>query len=200
MGKAISVMSRPLRDFNLESRAHKVISKEKPTAAPKYKSDELTYERMMKENPSAFQESLAKDTGLDKHLKDVYVTSHDPLPQPPAASSSAERPLPLDRTAVPESEFGFREPSKVPYGRVTLRNALKFIGRHQTKPIEYPISRIAEEYKLSEETVQNIVKYFKIYEVYIPTEHKVKAKFAGPVVTRKQVFTHKKKELPEGKD
>lgn len=48
--------------------------------------------------------------------------------------------------------------------------------------------------------LENIVKYFKIYEVYIPTEHKVKAKFAGPLVTRKQVFTHKKKELPEGKD
>lgn len=48
MGKAISIMSRPLRDFNLESRAHKVISKEKPTAAPKHKSDELTYERIIK--------------------------------------------------------------------------------------------------------------------------------------------------------
>lgn len=48
MGKVFSIASKPFREFNIESRAHKVISKGKPTPAPKYKSDELDYERILK--------------------------------------------------------------------------------------------------------------------------------------------------------
>lgn len=48
MGKVLSIITKPIRDFNIESRAHAVISKEKPTVAPKHKSDQITYERIMK--------------------------------------------------------------------------------------------------------------------------------------------------------
>jgi NADH dehydrogenase [ubiquinone] 1 alpha subcomplex assembly factor 4 len=48
MGKVLSLMGRPLRNYNIENRAHKIISKEKPTPAPKHKSDQIDYERMMK--------------------------------------------------------------------------------------------------------------------------------------------------------
>lgn len=38
MGKTASRMSRPLKNWNVENRAHKVISKEKPSVAPSYES------------------------------------------------------------------------------------------------------------------------------------------------------------------
>lgn len=47
MGKAMSVVSKPLRDFNLESRAHKVIS-QKPKLAPKYERDFTELEKLKK--------------------------------------------------------------------------------------------------------------------------------------------------------
>lgn len=47
MGKVMSVIGRPFRNFNIESRAHKIISKDKPTPAPKHKTDQINYERIM---------------------------------------------------------------------------------------------------------------------------------------------------------
>jgi NADH dehydrogenase [ubiquinone] 1 alpha subcomplex assembly factor 4 len=38
MGKVLSVIKRKVNRFNVENRAHRVISKDKPTPAPKYPS------------------------------------------------------------------------------------------------------------------------------------------------------------------
>lgn len=38
MGKVLSVIQRKVNRFNVENRAHRVISKDKPTPAPKYPS------------------------------------------------------------------------------------------------------------------------------------------------------------------
>jgi NADH dehydrogenase [ubiquinone] 1 alpha subcomplex assembly factor 4 len=38
MGKILSVIQRKVNRFNVENRAHRVISKDKPTAAPKHAS------------------------------------------------------------------------------------------------------------------------------------------------------------------
>lgn len=43
----MSLMTKPLRSFNVESRAFKEISKEKPTPAPRYKSDEQDIHKIM---------------------------------------------------------------------------------------------------------------------------------------------------------
>lgn len=52
MGKAMSALVstavRPLRDYNVEQRAHKVISQSKPKAAPKYESNEKELARILK--------------------------------------------------------------------------------------------------------------------------------------------------------
>lgn len=48
MGKAISTLSKPIREFNIESRAHKVISKDKPNRAPLPKASEIAYEEYKK--------------------------------------------------------------------------------------------------------------------------------------------------------
>lgn len=38
MGKVYSIITKPIRTFNIENRAHKVITKEKPVPAPQYPS------------------------------------------------------------------------------------------------------------------------------------------------------------------
>lgn len=48
MGKALSTVRNPLRNFNIEERAHKAISRDKPIAAPKFAADVAEYERVLK--------------------------------------------------------------------------------------------------------------------------------------------------------
>lgn len=64
-----------------------------------------------------------------------------------------DRPLPTCRSIVEEFEYGHKEPENVPFGKITLKNAMYFIGQHQMDPKKYNSVNIAEKYKLSEETV-----------------------------------------------
>lgn len=95
MGRAISKIKHPFRDFNLESRAHKIISQPTPKLAPKHAKDEIQLKKIregrheqklacfswlifiISEFPEAFEESLKKNEALDHHLKNVFVVSHD---------------------------------------------------------------------------------------------------------------------------
>lgn len=43
----MSLITKPIRSFNVESRAFKVISQEKPTPAPRYKSDEQDIQKLI---------------------------------------------------------------------------------------------------------------------------------------------------------
>ncbi|GJQ81581.1 hypothetical protein Trydic_g9956 [Trypoxylus dichotomus] len=197
MGKILSLITKPVRDFNIEARAHAVISKEKPSVAPRHKVDQENYERMLKDYPDTLKESLKKNEQLDKHLKNVFLTSHDPVSKDEIAKTkiNSEKPLPLDRTTQPDFEYGFYEPKRIPLGKVTLRKALQFISEHHVDAKTNNATKIAEEYLLPEKTVESILRYFKMYELYIPQERKVKATFAGPAVPRKRITTENQKLL-----
>ncbi|XP_063909071.1 protein NDUFAF4 homolog [Zophobas morio] len=199
MGKILSLMGRPLRNFNVESRAHKIISQEKPVPAPKHKSDQLIYDEIMKNHPEGSDETQIKHVQLDKYLKDVYVKSHDPNP-PQKAQTNPDRPLPLNRHQVEEYEYGFKEPDKIPIGKTTLRQALQFITDHHNDSKLHTPQKIAQDYQIPEESIKNILKYYRVFEVYIPEQRKVKAKFAGPSVPRIKVTAQPKKQLSSGKD
>ncbi|XP_056631879.1 protein NDUFAF4 homolog isoform X2 [Diorhabda sublineata] len=198
MGKVFSSIKNPFKNFNLESRAHKVISQPKPIPAPRHKRDQETYEQMIQEYPKAFEESLKKNEKLDKHLKNVFVVSQDPnvnIKQEP----NPNRPLPADRSPVPSFIYGIKEPDpeKIPTGKTTLGNVLEFISRHQEDPINYNAQKIAEQYVLDEATVGNILKYFRVFEMYLPQETRsAKAKFAGPSLPRIHVIKNIRKQLP----
>ncbi|KAF5284485.1 hypothetical protein FQA39_LY17020 [Lamprigera yunnana] len=187
-------MYRPIRDYNIESRAHKVISKDKPTPAPKHQINQKHYAQLLKEHPNPEVEAL-KDETLYKRLRDVYVTSQDVTPISPISSN---KPLPLVRKNIDEPEFGYHEPKRISLGRVTLKSAVEFISQHHLNAREHSISTISDKYKLPEETVKNIIEYFKVYEVYIPSEKKSKTNFFGPTVPRKQIITVSKKQITSG--
>ncbi|XP_044259412.1 protein NDUFAF4 homolog [Tribolium madens] len=199
MGKVMSMMGRPFRNFNIESRAHKIISKDKPTPAPKHKSDQLDYERLIKEYPQEFMEGQKKHEQLDNYLKDVYVTSHDPNPTQ-EQKINPDRPLPLNRRQVEDFEYGVKEPKDIPEGKATLKQILKFVTDHQNDHRLHSVEAISKEYKIPKETTKNVLKYFKVFEVYLPEQRKVRAKFAGPSVPRIRVTPRPRKQLPSGKE
>lgn len=190
MGALVTRALRPIRSFNIENRAHREISKEKPTAAPKYPQNIEDMKRAMEADPELDDKLDKKDSGLDKRLKDVYVISHGKPEDDITKNKIVEnpnRPLPEDRTMVEDFEYGFKEPSRVTYGRTTLRHAINFITAHQSNPEEFTVAKIAEEYKLKEDDVVDVLKYFKTFEVYLPETKKTPAVFAGPATLRKKL-------------
>lgn len=191
MGALVTKALRPIKAFNIENRAHRVISKEKPIPAPKYPANLKDLEQTLKIDPSIDEKLDKKNVDLDNRLKDVYVTSlgrpEDDITRE-KQSKNRSRPLPLDRTVPPDYDFGFKELDKVPYGKTTLRDAINYIGAHQMNPTEVTAAKIAVEYKLSEVDVQNILKYFKTFEVYLPETKTSPATFAGPATIRKQLY------------
>ncbi|XP_040523310.1 NADH dehydrogenase [ubiquinone] 1 alpha subcomplex assembly factor 4 isoform X2 [Gallus gallus] len=71
-------LTRVFRTLNVESRARREISKEKPTPAPRHPTSRLD---ALTDNPEIQQEIYRKDDRLLALLKDVYVESRDPPAQ-----------------------------------------------------------------------------------------------------------------------
>ncbi|XP_049880207.1 protein NDUFAF4 homolog [Pectinophora gossypiella] len=201
MGALVTRAIRPLKAFNIENRAHRVISKEKPIPAPKYPQNLEDIKRAEAADPHLDEKLETKNEELDARLRDIYVTAtgrpEDDITRE-KQKRNPNRPLPEDRKMVEDYELGFKEPERIPYGRTTLRHAITFISAHQMDPEEATAEKIANEYKLKKEDVDNILKYYKSYEVYIPATKSTPAVFAGPASMRKQ-FTEYKLNIIDGK-
>nr|CAH7718418.1 unnamed protein product [Callosobruchus chinensis] len=195
MGKIFSSIKHPFRNFNLESRAHKIISQEKPQPAPWHKRDQMEVERLMKEYPAVYEESLQKNKELDNLLKQVYVTSSN-VELLNKKVDNPERPLPSDRTSVQSFLYGMKEPDHVPAGKSSLKRILEFISMHQNDPKFYNAKKIADDTMIPEKTVRDILTHFRVFEIYIPQERDVKANFAGPSLPKITVLKEIRKELP----
>ncbi|GBP44077.1 Protein NDUFAF4 homolog [Eumeta japonica] len=185
MGNLITKALRPIKNFNVENRAHRVISQEKPVAAPKYPSNIEDLNRAMELEPDLDEKLSKKDEALQERLRSVYVTSTGKPEDDLTRQKDSGKALPQDRKIVEDFEYGLKEPDHIPYGRTTIRNALNFIASHQANPTEFTASKIAFEYKLKEEYVEDILKYFKTFEIFMPGDKDTPPKFAGPAHFRK---------------
>ncbi|XP_037729854.1 protein NDUFAF4 homolog [Drosophila subpulchrella] len=178
MGQVVSMVARRLNRFNVENRAHRILEREKPTPAPKFDSNLRDMERTLELDPKFVDKLNLKDSSLDGRLKNVYVTSQDRFIKrvqerqaaEAAADKAEQRPLPLERKTPDDFEYGYLEPTRISAGHCTLRQALKFINDHQLDPENWPANKIANEYKLKEPLVENILHYFKTFNMYIPDQ------------------------------
>ncbi|XP_071438773.1 NADH dehydrogenase [ubiquinone] 1 alpha subcomplex assembly factor 4-like [Hetaerina americana] len=168
MGAAVSGLTRRIQRFNIENRAHREISKEKPTPAPTYPSTAREIERLSRENPEFIEQQARKDKYLHERLKSVYLKSYDVKEEPKSKASDAVKSLPINRSTPEETDLGFIEPKMISRGRVTLRQALKFIAEYQADPKSSVVSTIAAQHHISLEMTENILKYFRTFEIYIP--------------------------------
>ncbi|XP_017057462.1 protein NDUFAF4 homolog [Drosophila ficusphila] len=202
MGQVVTMVARRVNRFNVENRAHRFLEREKPSPAPKFDSNLRDMERTLELDPKFVDKLNVKDSSLDGRLKDVYVTSQDRFIKrvqerraaEAAADKSEQRPLPLERKTPDDFEFGYMEPPRITPGHCTLRQALKFINDHQLDPEAWPAKKIANEYKMKEPLVENILHYFKTFNMYIPDQ-----KYKDTLLTQATKPLLQVKSNPEGK-
>ncbi|KAL5009925.1 hypothetical protein ScPMuIL_012230 [Solemya velum] len=127
------------------------------------------FEEFSAEHPEYLEAQKVKNEHLLQNLKHMHVESHDPV-QEKQMTESAKRPLPENRDRVTESEFGFQEPSFVPVGKASIKQVMDFIAQHQGQPEAYTAQDIASEYKLELVQVQQVLRYFQGYQMYLPKE------------------------------
>ncbi|XP_052859120.1 protein NDUFAF4 homolog [Drosophila gunungcola] len=201
MGQVLSMVARRANRFNAENRAHRILEREKPTPAPKFDSNLRDMERTLELDPKFVDKLNLKDSSLDGRLKDVYVTSQDRFIKrvqdrqaaEAAADQAEKRALPLERKTPDDFEYGYLEPTRITPGHCTLRQALKFINDHQLDPESWPARKIANEYKLKEPLVENILHYFKTFNMYIPDQ-----KYKDTLLTQATQPLLRVKSNPEG--
>ncbi|TKS75785.1 NADH dehydrogenase [ubiquinone] 1 alpha subcomplex assembly factor 4 [Collichthys lucidus] len=162
---------RMFRNFNLENRVHRELSKEKPLAAPRHavKSPALGGSSEAMEADSVNK----KNDPLLSLLRSVYVESTDPAAPPAAAEASKEVTVgkEVERRALkfslPVGPYGLVELTDVPKGKLTITEALKALGGHQREPQTWTPEKIAQEYSLDLKDTKALLEFFIPFQVHI---------------------------------
>lgn len=169
--RVTNTVTRPVREYNLYERAHKAVIKNKYVPSPKHPSTQEFIEKTINELPSDVKQKLTNaDVSLEERLRQVYVTSQDIVPIQTQSGQHPDRSLPLDRAHHEVPEYGFFEPKVVPYGKVTLKDAVQFISAHQTDPDNYSSDSIAVKHKLDQRLTEQVLKHFGTFSLYVPPQ------------------------------
>ncbi|XP_040573844.1 NADH dehydrogenase [ubiquinone] 1 alpha subcomplex assembly factor 4 [Lepeophtheirus salmonis] len=162
------IWTRNVQRFNIESRTHKLLDKEKPTPAPKYSVDTQYLKDLRKSEPHISKELGSIDFELSQRLKEVYVTSKDPHPDAytldrHVKEQNPNRPLPA---RVPlnfhPSKPTKNAPKEIQDGRLTLREISDLLMDYKSHS---SIQELKEKYN-TDRDIRNLVHYYKIFEKY----------------------------------
>ncbi|XP_075940718.1 NADH dehydrogenase [ubiquinone] 1 alpha subcomplex assembly factor 4 [Anarhichas minor] len=161
-------VARMFRNFNLENRVHREISKEKPRAAPRYEAN-LPPSAGSSEAVETADSISQKNDPLLTLLKSVYVESKDPAAAEnskdvTAGDEAERRPL---RFSLPGEPYGLVELKDVPKGKLTIVEALKALGSHQRQPETWTPGKIAQEYSLDLKDTKALLEFFVPFQVHI---------------------------------
>lgn len=128
------------------------------------------------EHPEILEETSKKDKELDERLKQVYVNTSHIVEQKRVVNPN--RPLPTSTKPVGFFELGFKETDsdKIPPGKCSLRQAVKFIEDYKMNPEVWTKEKIASEYKLNPVDVENVLEHFQLFMVSIPPKGEEKKK------------------------
>ncbi|NWS56849.1 NDUF4 factor, partial [Chunga burmeisteri] len=150
-------LTRVFRTFNVESRARREISKEKPTPAPRHPTsrvDKLT------EDPAVQEDIYRKDDRLLALLKEVYVESRDP---PVRVKDGGGEHLPCkqeEKRLTKLGHLGYLDVTKVPKGKISIVEALTLLNNHKLRPQIWTAEKIAVEYSLELKEVNSLLEFF----------------------------------------
>ncbi|NWH77145.1 NDUF4 factor, partial [Piaya cayana] len=150
-------LSRVLRSFNVESRARREISKEKPTPAPRHPGHRLD---RLGDRPEIQEEISKKDDRLLSLLKDVYVESRDP---PGRVKDGGAEHLPckqVEKRLTKLGHLGDLDVKKVPKGKISIVEALTLLNNHKLNPQIWTAEKIAAEYSLELKDVKCLLEFF----------------------------------------
>ncbi|NXW71721.1 NDUF4 factor, partial [Hirundo rustica] len=174
-------VTRAFRNFNVENRARREISKEKPTPAPRHRTARLD---AMTDSPELKEEVLKKDDKFLTLLKDVYVESRDP---PVRVKDGGGEHLPSKQEEKRLTKLGHLEAldvKKVPKGKISLVEALTLLNNHKLQPQIWTAEKIAAEYSLELKEVHSLLEFFIPFTV-----------LEFPKETKKAITSHKTKKL-----
>jgi len=169
---------------NLQDDAYEVIMKNREFASPKHSSTKDLIDKSVKHlSPNAIHEIHAPGQDLLKRLKNVYVSSTDVKPSEVGKEVPRARSMPQMRGSVGR-RFGS---DIVPYGKATISNVVLFVTgwkQEQQKLLQeqhrqeeegyeqeaekFSVKSIADKYKLDEENVANVLKYFGTFKLIAP--------------------------------
>lgn len=161
-------MTRAVRNFNLENRAEREISKVKPSAAPRHPSGRS----VLREQTGEIKREIAqKNDKLLSLLKDVYVDSKDPVSS--LQVKDAETLQEPKEFRLPKGHHFGMDIKNIPKGKISIVEALTLLNNHKLHPETWTAEKIAQEYHLKLEDVNSLLKYFVTFEVKIfPPENK----------------------------
>ncbi|XP_037305776.1 NADH dehydrogenase [ubiquinone] 1 alpha subcomplex assembly factor 4 [Pungitius pungitius] len=169
-------VARMFRNFNLESRVHREISKEKPRAAPRHEANLPAPDGSSEALETARSVSQKNDPLLSL-LKSVYVESKDPAAEGSKDVAGGDEPerRPL-RFSLPGGAFSPVELTDVPKGKLTIVEALRALSSHQRQPQTWTQGKIAQEYSLDLKDTKALLEFFIPFQVQIIPPKTEKAK------------------------
>ncbi|NXU58171.1 NDUF4 factor, partial [Turnix velox] len=150
-------LTRVFRTFNVESRARREISKEKPTPAPRHPTSRLD---RLADQPE-IQEISRKDDRLLTFLKDVYVESRDPPAQVKVGGGGENLPsIQEEKRLTKLGNLRDLDVQKVHKGKISIVEALTLLNNHKLHPQTWTAEKIAAEYSLELKDVNSILEFF----------------------------------------
>ncbi|XP_066280537.1 NADH dehydrogenase [ubiquinone] 1 alpha subcomplex assembly factor 4-like [Branchiostoma lanceolatum] len=171
MGSKISKLPkaglRPMKNLNVEARAHRLLDQEKPQPAPQYPTTKEEIARVQKLHPEIVKQQQTKDVRLDDFLKQVRVESHDPV----LKTSEGDRTEALPDSSQTSSTIrqvtsgDTLDVRKVTEGKMTVHQILEVLIRHKKDPEEWTAEKVSQEFSLELEHARGLLTYFKTFEI-----------------------------------
>ncbi|XP_008837828.1 NADH dehydrogenase [ubiquinone] 1 alpha subcomplex assembly factor 4 isoform X2 [Nannospalax galili] len=158
-------VTRAVRNFNLENRAEREISRAKPSTAPKHPSTRSLLREQLSHHPEIEGEIARKDNKLLSLLKDVYVDSKDPVSS--LRAKDTERQQEPKEFRLPVGHHFDMNTMDIPKGKISVVEALTLLNNHKLSPETWTAEKIAQEYHLELKDVNALLKYFVTFEVKV---------------------------------
>ncbi|XP_003744649.1 NADH dehydrogenase [ubiquinone] 1 alpha subcomplex assembly factor 4 [Galendromus occidentalis] len=155
MGNAIRrTVTKPFRSFNVENRAQRVLSREKPVQAPHYETAQQDLPKEMQEQIRS--KIVSRSDALNERLRDVRVVSDGVNPE----IKRIQENLPRDRFPSALPAYGFVEPKSVPKGKLSLSQSISLLEKHYSNPAKYTAAEAAKEFHLDVRDAELIIEYY----------------------------------------
>ncbi|XP_043818589.1 NADH dehydrogenase [ubiquinone] 1 alpha subcomplex assembly factor 4 [Dromiciops gliroides] len=167
-------VTRALRNFNLDNRAEREISKAKPSAAPMHPTTKTLIQEEIKRHPELEEIVKKKDDKLLTLLKEVYVDSKDPVPHVRVKDTSI--PHSTELRLLKGNHFNLMSSENIPKGKISVVEALTLLNNHKRFPETWTAEKIAQEYYLEPRDVKSLLTFFIAFDVKLfPDNNKKKA-------------------------
>ncbi|XP_060046733.1 NADH dehydrogenase [ubiquinone] 1 alpha subcomplex assembly factor 4 [Erinaceus europaeus] len=163
MGAAVV---RLLRDFNLEARVQREISRAKPRAAPRHPSAGALA-REHEGQPPESPRRADRDEQLLRMLRGLHVRATDGHTDTLGVTAPVAPRPPKELRPRREPGADAAAATCIPKGRISLVEALTLLDNHKRQPETWTAERIAREYQLDPRDVSALLRYFLTFEIKV---------------------------------